>query len=264
MTIDGLTATYLGSGDFVLMHNSVTGFSYHVRHCVRGNAAGSSTCAVAVKCHKDAAVAEIHSTGSSVIVKSAGQEVEVPVGQTLDGQGFKIVRESDKKFVTACRVGDGEEFALTVFVQEASGHNYLDTTTKVPEAFKGQLKGLAGEWDDNKENDIAFRDGRVYENAAGHSYLSAVEHPVLDEIQQSWAVTEEEKMFTIGFAEDKQWTAAGRRRFLLSVGETGVSEVANKFCESLNLSAVWHKACIFDYIATGGDEKFARNVLTVV
>mmetsp|Transcript_35665 Transcript_35665/g.57717 ORF Transcript_35665/g.57717 Transcript_35665/m.57717 type:complete len:473 (+) Transcript_35665:233-1651(+) len=254
-TFDGLGVTYVTCGDHVMAKASKVGsFMYQSRFCLRGNDA-SSTCAVSLQCDSGMDVAELYTIGTKTMLMIGGKEVKIPPMGSFTASGLSVERDDDR-YDFKCVSG----VELSSVIRSDNSQNYLDSSLRLPPTFIGATSGLLGSWDGRPENDIMYRDGRIW--AEGHSmdYVSAVDHPSVSDVQASWSVLPSENLFSLSMRQSGAECRNRNMRRLLSLRDDDViKRDAMIACQGLGMTGVYMHTCVFDYIATGGSMKFIRN-----
>jgi len=225
---------------------------FQARTCLRGNDA-ASTCAVAFRCSKDADLVEVYATRNGIrTFISGGQLAKTEHKFVHSGKGTEISSQPGQ-FTITCVSGP----ELEVFERENSdGSIYLDTRASLPLSFKGKVSGLAGTFNDRRNDDIISRDGTVWNADHGLDYVSAIEHPSLQQIQDSWTPLGEEKLFHLSAEESEaKCTASNQHRKVLS----SIKSTAEEECKAMGFSGPWFVTCVFDYTRSSGDPKTVIN-----
>jgi len=227
-------------------------FMYQSRFCLRGNEA-SSTCAVTMRC--GSVVGEIYTTGEEVRIFMGHKEIRMPLLSTFSQQGLKLNRNSNL-FEMSCSSGAH----LTIYIKDDHGINYMDASLRLESDFIGKVSGLLGSWDGYIGNDIAFRDGRVWNPGHGLDYVNALEQPSLNDVQASWMITEQETLFSLPpRATNSECTHNRERQLLAAHSDAGQRADAEQACTKLGMTGMYLKTCMFDFIATSGSQKFLQN-----
>mmetsp|Transcript_34009 Transcript_34009/g.55095 ORF Transcript_34009/g.55095 Transcript_34009/m.55095 type:complete len:472 (-) Transcript_34009:49-1464(-) len=257
-TVDGMGVTYALCGDYVLA--SGVQFSYQARFCPRGNEA-ASTCALALLCRgpDESSLLEVYSLGDSIKLMIDGHEISIPRKGSFTTKGLSIGRDVDKY-----TMGCGHLVKVKVFLRDDMGMNYLDASLEMARdaALSERLVGLLGTLDGKMDNDIVYRDGRVWNAGHGLDYVSAVEQPSLNEVQSSWAVQLSERMFTLRPKDSNAECRRSdnlRRKLMAAHMDESVMGEATAECRGMNLEGMYLRTCIFDYIATGGSQSFLAS-----
>jgi len=150
-------------------------------------------------------------------------------------------------------------------VRDAAGFKYLDAIARLPNSFRTKVEGLMGSWDGDASNDVVFRDGRVWNQGHGLSYVDVITHPGIADVQDSWTVTPEETLFHLSAAQSHATCVVNRLRTVrsaaLDMNQRNIA-LANEICaDKLGLQGVWLRTCVMDYVLSGRDRSFAENHL---
>lgn len=122
-----------------------------------------------------------------------GQSAQLP-GQTLLFDNGDSIEKTADGF--ALRWHHGE------VVRVATSANHLDIGVDVPGSRRGQLRGLLGTYDGNRDNELTLRDGTVQPVPAKWDELQA--------FGASYRITQSESLFTYAAGEDtSSFTVAG-------------------------------------------------------
>mmetsp|Transcript_43459 Transcript_43459/g.70512 ORF Transcript_43459/g.70512 Transcript_43459/m.70512 type:complete len:500 (+) Transcript_43459:197-1696(+) len=262
-TFDGVGVTYAQCGDYVLSRpNGPVGESgatvqYHGRFCARGNEA-SSTCAVGYLSSMETNIskAEVYAMGKAFKLLVDGKGILLPAQAMYTSRNGLTIERNGQVYEFLCPTGTRTE----VFLQTENGFNYLDLSLTLSSIISsGNLVGLLGSHDGDVDNEISYRDGRPWHLGHGLSYVTAVDQPSLNDVQQSWAVQQDETIFTLSPLQSQAQCAQkhnSARKLLVMQKDTAAVLEATKACELRNLQGLYLKTCIFDYLATGGSVSF--------
>mmetsp|Transcript_16709 Transcript_16709/g.27647 ORF Transcript_16709/g.27647 Transcript_16709/m.27647 type:complete len:473 (+) Transcript_16709:192-1610(+) len=252
-TFDGVGVTYISCGDHV-MAAAKDGFMYQSRFCLRGNDA-SSTCAVSVQCDDSSDVVELYTIGDKAKLVVAGKEVRLPNAAAYSAVGVLVERENERYDI---RCNSGAE--LSSAVRNDNSQFYLDSSLRMPSTYIGTTSGLLGSWDGRMENDVAYRDGKLWSEGHGLDYINAVDHPSISDVQASWQVSSLENIFSLSMKDSgAECRERNVRRLLSMKNDRTIFSDAEKMCIKYNMKGAYLQSCIFDYIATGGSEEFIKN-----
>jgi len=259
--LDGMIATYVGCGDHILMEGTKSdsaGVMLQARHCLRGGQ-GSSTCGVALRCSSSSDVAEIHAidrSDSHVRARIGGKDIVLSKTYATEGSDVSI-KQTDTDIEVMCHSGLGAHITL----REASNAFYFDFSVRLPSQLYGKTAGLLGSKDGDRENDISYRDGRIWNAGHGLEYVNAVEFPTLIEVQESWTARPDETLFSLTVMETQATCVVHTVRSLLAsrMYDDGLHAEADKKCQDAGMSGIPLRLCIHDYVASE-DEAFIRNM----
>jgi len=267
-TLDGMLATYVSCGDYVMMKSDDGEFQYQARHCLR-DGLGSSTCAVALRCSTDSAVIELYTIGDKLKVIVDGVETTfLKRSGTLHSRSVTVVRRAADVSVKC----DATGFVLKALLREASSTLYFDTSVSMASTMFGKVRGLLGSWDGIKENDVSFANGGVWQPGHGLDYVSGVEHPELAEVEASWLVPSGTSLFTLDNHKAKAECNIGinnQHRHLLSHMENDGPEMFARgyqacIASGIPAESIYIRTCMFDYVASGGNAQFVKNSVNFV
>jgi len=261
-TFDGMFVTYTGCGNQLLTSDPKTGLSIQARHCLRGGQAASSTCGVAIKCEAESETIEMYAMPAGIRFFVGGKEWSPHKSASYDTKSYQITMTEGKTSIQ-CQ----DSVKLSVYTRLASGEHYFDASVSLtPSFYKKDIKGLLGSWDGIMENDVTYSSGAIWSQGHGMDYVNAVEHPTLNDVQDSWTIADgaPESLFTLTEAENDASCAVQKtRRHVLSarVEAEGSFGEALHACHSLGVTREGPllQACLFDYIASNKDMEFMEN-----
>jgi len=264
-TLDGLTATYLSCGDYTLLEHvePAYGLQFQARHCLR-DGFGSSTCAIAVRCSAGADVFELYTMDTTaVLVLNGIQRKAHTANVVITAKDITVTRKATS-FIIKC---ESSGFVVTAHMREAESALYLDTAVRLPDSFYAKTRGLMGSWDGDRENDLMTRDGAVWNEGHGLDYVSAIEHPGIEDIERSWLVDGEDNLFTMNRVESKadcsSKSSLHKAAMFSSFADVNdkMHTIARRTCETAGLQGAFLNTCVFDYIASKGSEQFVKNAM---
>ncbi|VDI73637.1 Hypothetical predicted protein [Mytilus galloprovincialis] len=127
----------------------------------------------------------------------------------------------------------------------------LTLSASVPEDFKGQVKGLMGNFDGDKTNEFILPNGNVLTSSDVDS-----ERKIYNNFGQLWETTAANTIFD--YTDGKSWADYSHQDFVpLFIDEFDNSTLQSAY-SVCGGSTDQYKACIFDYLATG-DQSFADD-----
>eukprot|EP00276_Gloeochaete_wittrockiana_P003592 CAMPEP_0184661148 /NCGR_PEP_ID=MMETSP0308-20130426/37131_1 /TAXON_ID=38269 /ORGANISM="Gloeochaete witrockiana, Strain SAG 46.84" /LENGTH=697 /DNA_ID=CAMNT_0027102247 /DNA_START=322 /DNA_END=2415 /DNA_ORIENTATION=+ len=252
----GLTVTYTGCGDHILIQDDDSGLMLQGRHCLRGGE-GSSTCGIALRCSHSADVAELYTLDTVQIVRIGGKDV--PISQRKATALGVIMKHTDSYFSLHCLNPSKAVLGLNVqvYVRESSTSLYFDVS--VGGTVPSSARGLLGIQTSKPDESIVFRSGEVWNGGHGLDYISAIDHPTILDVQESWQVQSGESLFYLGPEQTQASCRMHRMRSLLSLKANDESTLeATELCRREGLTGVRLRTCVFDFVATN-DKAFVKN-----
>eukprot|EP00276_Gloeochaete_wittrockiana_P001588 CAMPEP_0184676698 /NCGR_PEP_ID=MMETSP0308-20130426/88486_1 /TAXON_ID=38269 /ORGANISM="Gloeochaete witrockiana, Strain SAG 46.84" /LENGTH=395 /DNA_ID=CAMNT_0027124547 /DNA_START=483 /DNA_END=1670 /DNA_ORIENTATION=- len=242
--LSGLVVTYVGCSDSVLLHDAPSGFNLQARYCMRGGDA-SSTCAVALRCPYDNSVFEVYALPTSVKARLSNEDLVLKGEQSWTSGALTLDRKTGS-FVATCSSG----VSIEVTLREASAGLYFDLS--ISGVRSRTAAGLLGSFGSNMDEGIVYRNGNTWNAGHGLDYVSAVDHPELHNVQDSWNVLPHENLFSLTSVQSSSTCHTSQRRTLMqaALADDNVAATAEEACRASGLSGVTLRLCIFDFAAS--------------
>ncbi|KAK7478693.1 hypothetical protein BaRGS_00030078, partial [Batillaria attramentaria] len=174
------------------------------------------------------------SDNTSLIVYANGTDYSVHFNNNTsfvkDTDQFKLVRDNNSLIIS---FPSGLGLATSVRMKS------LAVSVNVPLAFKGQTRGLLGDYNGNKEDDFILPNGTVLSN-------NLTERQIFEQFGKAWRVTEANTVMHYGRREGPaDYAHPEFTPIFLDEVPLSVRQAAEDVCgSSTNL------ACIYDYVAT--------------
>ncbi|XP_059507113.1 uncharacterized protein LOC125457750 isoform X2 [Stegostoma tigrinum] len=239
-TLDGLSYTFNGLGDFVLLNvesNDDTIFKLHGRTVQTGTAQATNFMAFAVQHIQDKIITvQMILKGNDSIEVLVNNDMVQFVPDTADNQeifrnGTFFLEKNGNASVTA---SFGSGISLTVTAQ----FEMLLAITNLPEKFMNMTRGLLGVWNDNPNDDFTMPNGSVIPKTSKESTIF--------NYGMTWEVPWENSIFTIGRSVPNNSFTPRFLEDLQQQNETLYNLLATE-CKN-------NSQCIFDAISTGKKE----------
>ncbi|XP_043558358.1 mucin-4-like isoform X1 [Chiloscyllium plagiosum] len=240
ITLDGLSYTFNGLGDFVLLnveYNGATIFKLHGRTVQTGTAQATNFMAFAAQHtqNKSITVQMILKGNDSIEVLVNNDRVQF-VPNTADNQeifrnGTFYLEKNGNASVTA---SFGSGISVTVTAQ----FEMLLAITDLPEKFMNKTRGLLGVWNGNPNDDFTMPNGSFIPKSSNEAKIFS--------FGMSWEVPLESSIFTIGRSVPNNSFTPHFLGDLQQQNETLFNLLATE-CKN-------NTQCIFDAISTGRKE----------
>uniref|UniRef100_A0A2C9L091 VWFD domain-containing protein n=1 Tax=Biomphalaria glabrata TaxID=6526 RepID=A0A2C9L091_BIOGL len=156
---------------------------------------------------------------------------------------FTVQREADQnKTVLVASFVSG--ISLKVYV----GIKNLELTVEAGEDFRGQMKGLLGNFNGNSSDDFRLPDGTLLSTSE-----SDTDRKIFQNFGSKWEVHANNSIFEYAQGEGSHdYRHADFVPIFLDEVDNTTKEAAYRYCGADDI------ACVFDYVATG-DVTFAEN-----
>ncbi|XP_048460427.1 mucin-4-like isoform X2 [Rhincodon typus] len=239
-TLDGLSYTFNGLGDFVLLNvesSDDTIFKLHGRTVQTGTAQATNFMAFAVQHIQDKIITvQMILKGNDSIEVLVNNDMVQFVPDSADNQeifrnGTFYLEKNGNASVTA---SFGSGISLTVTAQ----FEMLLAITNLPEKFMNTTRGLLGVWNGNPNDDFTMPNGSVIPKNSNESTIF--------NYGMTWEVPRESSIFTIGRSVPNNSFTPRFLEDLQQQNETLYNLLATE-CKN-------NTQCIFDAISTGKKE----------
>jgi len=184
-TFDGLTYDFQGAGEFILVESSVDDFVVQARQEPTRGICDAVSLNSAVATRIDGRRLAFYASDEPIWMD--GEPVELLEGQALLSDG-SLIWESEDDYVVEWPTGD----AMLV---RRVGLSHLDVRFRMAPARRGNVAGLLGDFDQDKSNDIRFRDGTPIGQPVTWTELST-------EYAQSWQISASESLLDYESGQD--------------------------------------------------------------
>lgn len=280
ITLDGFRYSFQTVGEFLLEQSSDSKFIVQTRQEKVPKQELSLNTAVAAKIGGDRigyyaptggkSEAVLRVNGEVVTLKD--ETVKLPDGGFLQKQGTEYTIESSR----------GEQVIIRPI--KVAGLQFVNVTVTVPRDYQGQMAGLLGDFDNNVNNDLKTRSGKLIPSQSSYSTVrraltNFLPTPIpLDEVEKSyfdklyrdfgdsWRIKQENSLFDY---ESGQSTATftdrnfpKRYHHLASLMPNQIRQAEN-VCRQAGVNDFMLEGCILD-VGFTGETGFANNMVNVL
>ncbi|MCI5227520.1 MAG: hypothetical protein D3918_12885, partial [Candidatus Electrothrix sp. AX2] len=190
-TPDRLKYDFQAVGEFIYLQSTQdpTEMTIQIRQGAWGNSKNIATNkAVAMSVGGDVVEINVENTPHLSINKTPVTMADKEVRQL--NNGCKIYAETQRKYWI---IWKDNSMALV----DTHGH-YLNISVSLPDSRKGSVKGLLGNNDGDKANDLQTRDGSIVFDLTN----KLTKDELYNQFGNSWRITQEESLFTYAEGED--------------------------------------------------------------
>ena len=178
-TFDGINYEFQAAGEFTLLKSTTDDLEIQTRQSPYGAGLISLNTAVAVKTGGDRIGFYIEENGTKTL-KVNGTPISIAQG-SLNAVGQNLILRNSSNIYSIISANND-------IIQIAFGIIHIDISTSIANNRKGQVIGLAGNKNDNKNDDFALRDGTVIGGSITNEQLYG-------NYANSWRITQENSLF---------------------------------------------------------------------
>lgn len=155
-TFDGLYYDFQGHGEFVAVKSTTDNFEVQVRQEDPGDSGGQATINTAVAVQTGTDVVCVVTKPDRLYINNQLQNLATFTRRALkDGASVSKSNEDNRNVVAIRHKNSG------LVKVRLSSADWLDYSLYLPEARKGKVEGMLGNYDDNRDNDVQVRGGEV-------------------------------------------------------------------------------------------------------
>ena len=239
MTLDGLAYDFMAIGDFALAGTTAGDFEIQARLQPYGSLTSAAvTTGIVVRDGRDRVEWQLE--GHRVIVNGVARQLGP--GTTVRLRSHAVLRHDSTGLLFLSSVGDR--------LRVAFGYASVDYSLYAANGRAATLRGLFGNFDGDRDNDLRSASGVLVSHRAGE----APDHqrPLYATFGESWRLAASASLFSTPYAApDGVEPRTFPRPMPLPSGDARAT--AETACKAAGIAdAIVFDACVFDYLQSGG------------
>ncbi|CAD5120106.1 DgyrCDS8684 [Dimorphilus gyrociliatus] len=253
-TLDAFTYTFNGLGEYSLIEADefdIQARTYRVTNENTGELAFATSYAAYVARDKGASHGfqiQLNKTNNGLtLFKLDSSKLATDITKTfMDTKDGELVKDISDDFSLTKNSATEVEVTLStsgVTLTFTYNNGQVDYSAGIPQIFRGKTRGLMGNFDGDKTNDLVPKNGSI------HISVNASQEEIFKQFGETWRLSAEESLFS--YIDGGAWIDYNDVNFIPKFLPKIIPQEVKDKCTSNN---VLNENCAFDLINTGNDK----------